>query len=220
MSIEQMSAATDERFQRGDMRPIFDALQDTVMPSIDAMLQHQPRFWPALKALMAGLLLDEEEKSLRTRPDVDEDWLALIVENMATGTHTIEDFAQNPVAFVTFNYDRLLEYRFGRGLAQHYGIRQSTVWQHLGAVPIIHLHGCLGVLPEQAVGHDETPIPFGAPENAEWAHRSIAAGAAAHGTKIVHEVGDDDGHFVEARRFLQEAEQVVFLAACRTEDFS
>jgi hypothetical protein len=211
MSVEQMSEATEGRFQPGQMNPIHNALQDTVMSSIDAMLQHQPNLWPALKGLMAALLLDEEEKALTTRPDVDEDWLALIVENMATDTRTIEDFARNPASFVTFNYDRLLEYRLGRGLAQHYAIPRANVWQHLGAIPIIHVHGSLGLLPEQRAAHGVPPIPFGAPENPEYAHKSMAVGAAVQGTKIVHEVADNEQSFMTARHFLQQADQVVFL---------
>src|ERR1700722_17240588 len=96
MSVDQMSAATEESFQRGAMRPIYNGLQKTIMSSIDAILQNQPNLWPALKGLMAALLLDEEAKALTTRPDVNEDWLALIAENMTTGTRTIEDFAGNP----------------------------------------------------------------------------------------------------------------------------
>jgi len=38
------------------------------MSSIDAMLQHHPKLWPALKGLMKGLLLVEQEKSLGIRP--------------------------------------------------------------------------------------------------------------------------------------------------------
>ena len=211
MSVEQMSEATEGCFQPRQMDPIHNALQDTIMPSIDAMLQHQPNLWPALKGLMAALLLDEEKKALTTHPDVDEDWLALIAENMAANTRTIEDFARNPVSFVTFNYDRLLEYRLGRGLAQHYAIRISNVWQHLDAVPIIHVHGSLGLLPEQRLDHEARPIPFGAPENPGYADKSIAVVGAVKGTKIVHEVSPNEQSFMMARHFMQHADQVLFL---------
>ena len=210
MSAAQMVAATEGCFQLPHMLPIYAALQDNIMPSIDMMLQHQPNLWPALKGLMAALLLDEEARAL-ARPEVDQDWLALIAENMATENRTIEDFARNPVAFITFNYDRSLEYHLGRGLAQHYAIPKPRVWQSLRDMPIIHVHGSLGLLPEQRAAHEVTPIPYGAPVNPEYAHKSMAVRGAIDGTKIVHEVSENEQSFMTARHFLQLAEQVVFL---------
>jgi len=211
LSPEALAEHTQGVMTRQALLPIHNALQRTAMASIDAMLEHQSTHWPALKAVMAALLLEEEQGALHRGIEVNEDWIGLVIQNMAADARSIEQFADNPVSFVSFNYDRFLEYRIGQSLAQHYNISEPNVWQALRNMPLIHLHGTLGKLPEQQLAHAEKPIPFGATDDGDTAYKSLAIRAAMLGTKIIHEIAEDDQTFLTVRHFLQGAEQVVFL---------
>ena len=66
-----------------------------------------------------------------------------MVENTEKGT-----FAENPVSFVTFNYDRSFEFYLWRALNKYYeGIHPEEVNNIMKKIRIIHVHGKLGDLP-------------------------------------------------------------------------
>jgi SIR2-like domain len=208
LSMDEIEGRISAQHAR-QIRPLHEALAGTIMSSIDATLEHRPLLWAPLKTVMASLLIDEEQEARNRIPPVDEDWLALIVEYMATGATSIQEFAGNPVSFVTFNYDRLLEYRLGRGLAQHYGIQEPAVWQALSGVAIVHVHGSLGLLPEQRVAHDTMPVPFGF--FTSIAELATAVQCARDLVRIVHEAHETDDAFVRAQELILAAQQVIFL---------
>ena len=62
---------------------------------------------------------------------------------------TLEEFHQNDVGFITYNYDRTLEQFMLTALANTYGKDETTCAEILAHIPIIHLHGRLGYLPWQ-----------------------------------------------------------------------
>jgi hypothetical protein len=98
----------------------------------------------------ATLLYKEE---LAARPgNTDEDWMALIFQYMAKGADTLTQFSNNPVTFVTFNYDRYLEYRFIRGLIARYNVQSHEAWTALRG-KVLHVYGSLGDLPERVSAH-------------------------------------------------------------------
>jgi hypothetical protein len=78
----------------------------------------------------------------------------------------LDEFARNPVIFITFNYDRYLEHRMIRGLVARYNVLPHEAWTAL-ASKIIHVHGSLGDLPEKLfLGTARGQIvPFGAAED-------------------------------------------------------
>jgi hypothetical protein len=60
-----------------------------------------------------------------------------------------EEFKNNKLSIVTFNYDRSLEHYLFTALKRSHGKTDDLVADALSAIPIIHVHGSLGPLPWQ-----------------------------------------------------------------------
>lgn len=71
---------------------------------------------------------------------------------------TLEDFAKNKVAFVTFNYDRCVEHFFFTSLKNSFGRSDEETAAVAKRIGVVHLHGRLGHLPWQET---KNPIDFG-----------------------------------------------------------
>jgi hypothetical protein len=207
-SLERQTAGL---LHRDELEPLRIALSDNMLASIDAMLEHRRSLWKAGKMLMASLLFEEEAKAARRTRSFNDDWLSLIFENMRSDAASPEEFASNPVSFVTFNYDRLLEYRFVRGLCALYDLNDKGAWNALTQIPFLHLHGSLGLLPDQnastagAIG----VVPFGPIDIGVSVVRNALK--IAEGTiKIIHDADPEDPVFTEAQKLFAAADRILF----------
>jgi hypothetical protein len=188
---------------------LLQALHRTHDASLDALLELRPDITEVGKRLIASLVMELEFNSPSHYPSPKDDWLTPFFGELVSGTTSLEDFARNnPVAIITYNYDRLLEYRLTGALAAHYGRPDSECIATLQKVPIIHLHGSLGPLPGFAAG---ASIPFGVSPAHPAAERYRMLDFAARRIVIVHEARDETGEFEQARRLLQSHEQVIML---------
>jgi hypothetical protein len=198
------------------------ALLDNMLPSIDALLEHRDDLWMVGKRLMAKLLFEEEARAGLVSGAGD--WMALVFEKMTEDAPSIEKFAENPVTFITFNYDRYLEHRFVCALVARYRIEPRRAWSAMEGMKFLHLHGSLGKLGEQLKGGvaGEYPIPLGAPDRGGVYTLGVALDAVDNSIRIVH---DDEipKIFEEAHTSLRNAQQILLLgfgfgkaAACKT----
>jgi hypothetical protein len=174
-----------------------DALKYSGKESVDAFLEHRTDYMDIGKAAIAqaliryefhGELFENLEKNL---------YFYLYKQLNATPS----EFSGNKLSVVTFNYDRSLEQFLFTALQNSYNLTDDKTAHLLSAVPIIHLHGHMGVLPWQGsggrgYGRDMTP------NNLKIARRSI---------KIIHEAVENDPEFQQAYTLLGQAKRVVFL---------
>lgn len=91
-----------------------DAFNNSSIISIDKFLSLNPIFSYYGK-LAITLIISKNEKSSKFREDVedDQDWYKLLFNRMISTFNEPSDFdkfCKNKVAFITFNYDRSLEY--------------------------------------------------------------------------------------------------------------
>lgn len=188
-----------ERFQR--------VLAHSLGESIDSVLETRADVSNVGKRYIAREIAAMERYSKEHPPSIEEDWIALLFQEMTRGS-ALEDLTANPVAFVTFNYDRLLEYRLCQGLISRYGNRFSDdhCYQVLRRVPIVHLHGDIGELGDGGTGDF---LPFGYEMDPE--RNSSALGIGQKRIRIVHEGNIDTPEFKRAHELLAIAEQVVFI---------
>jgi hypothetical protein len=115
-------------------------------PSVDAFLEHRPKFQDlGKKAIGAFLIRDEEEGRLIQPPDPEKDWYAYILDRMTRDT-PFADLHHNKVSFITFNYDRSLEHFLLRATMARYGKTIDEVARALRNIRIVHIHGRLGYL--------------------------------------------------------------------------
>lgn len=197
LSIEQMEEATEGLVPRRDLIPLRQALTDNFLPSIDALLEHRESLRRAGKMLMLSLLVDEERFALAYEWKAEEDWMSVVFQYMCEDAASLEEFSNNPVTFITFNYDRLLEYRLIRGLVARYDVPAEEAWAAISRFGFIHIYGSLGQLPEQipgATGHSSVPgggIPFGALNTSDTNFRGLALHGAERQIQIVHDSGSN-----------------------------
>jgi hypothetical protein len=187
-------------FSPKDIEDFTKALRFSAEVSIDAFLEKRPVFMSVGKAAMAAELTNCE-KTGNLFPDGGAlNWLQYLVGKMQGSS--FEDFAENRVTFVTFNYDRVLEHYFCTALENSWGKTQGEVGALLRRIPIIHLHGRLGFLPWQSDDADKLRAfePTIEPDQIR---------IAADGIKVVHEG-------IEDRREQFDAAKAAILAAERT----
>jgi hypothetical protein len=188
-----------------NVKELHATLQRTHDGSLDALLELRPDIAAAGKRVIASVLLEVESNSRVPQPK--DDWLTPFFGELTSGTRCLEDFTKNPITLVTYNYDRLLEYRLSRALVAHYGRSEADCIATLKMIPIIHLHGDLGALP----GFAQTDlVPFG-PSPADRAAFAEFVDVAADRIVIVHEAKDEGRTFAAARHALQSSKQVVML---------
>jgi hypothetical protein len=187
------------------------AVSDNMLPSIDSMLEHRRDLWKVGKRVMATLLFKEEASA---GPKIaSDDWMALVFEKMAEDAPSVAKFAENPVRFITFNYDRYLEHRFIRALVARYRIGPAVAWLANSNMKFLHLHGSLGMLNDQVSGGMSAggnPIPLGAPDTPTLYTLGLALPQVDASIRIVHDDGIPEV-FAEAQVCLQSADQILFM---------
>ena len=97
---------------------------------------------------MAVALIRKESIPQIFKGSTETNWMRYVIKKMMAPS--LEKFADNNVAFFTFNYDRSLEQFLSTSLMNAYGASESEVGAVLRKMTIVHLHGQLGYLPWQS----------------------------------------------------------------------
>jgi hypothetical protein len=187
-------------FEEGNVQMFADRLRGSDASSIDTFLEGSDDWLVRIgKAAIGFAIVEAEKKALDSslivgQPPGDH-WLGYIWNLLRSGC-TPETLSRNQVAFVTFNYDRVLEHYLDTVIANSFGLRKEEATKcREQAFPIIHLHGT----PQR--------LRFGS-------YRLDAAviGAAGEGIRVVHDSPkEDDPTFGSAYDLLQKATRVVLL---------
>ncbi|MGA3283396.1 MAG: hypothetical protein ABSD57_02905 [Verrucomicrobiota bacterium] len=115
---------------------------------------------------------------------------------------SFEDFNQNQLRILTFNYDRSLEHFLFTALKNSSGKSEDECAEKLKSIPIIHLHGDLGALPH--TGND-----LARPYNTDTT--AMALNIATKRIKIIHEGIANEPQFQQAQIILSKSEVICFL---------
>lgn len=168
--------------------------------SIDAFLENRPEYLAIGKSAMAIILMRYEHHDILWQFS-DNNWMRYLFDKMRATT--LQAFSENQVAFVTFNFDRSLEYFLFNSLRNTFGAIAKDCAQALTSIPIIHLHGRLGWLPWQG-DRSRAYEPTATAENVQMCVDNI---------KLVHEELKDgrDKDFEEAKRLMHLADRIYFL---------
>jgi len=186
-------------FSADDISNFRDAFLQSGKVSVDAFLEHRTEYLEIGKAAIAEALIGHEHPA---KPYEDgNNWLMSLYKLMNAA---FDEFGNNKVSFVTFNYDRLLEYFLFNSLNHTYGKDQEDCRMALKNIPIIHLHGRMGFLPWQS--NDDTR-PYSSTINVD------AIKVCMKNIKIIHEDISDgrDKDFENAKRCIKQSERVYFL---------
>lgn len=132
-------------------------LKNCAQGSIDAFI-HARRSQPGMdvlaKVAVADVLLKYEQLFAQGRAKTDDDWIRYLTRLMIEGVHEPADFAaMNDVSFITFNYDRLLEYSLTTMVAASFGLKREVAAAVVRTIPITHVYGDLGPLDTTEFGN-------------------------------------------------------------------
>jgi len=113
--------------------------------SVDAWLEHNPNYIDVGKVAIAiALLYSEEQSSLRP----ENNWYQLLFKRL---DGPFEEFQNNKLSIITFNYDRSLEqYSFETFRHMHTEKSEKECIEQLNHLRILHVYGSLGRLEWQS----------------------------------------------------------------------
>ena len=133
-------------------------------------------------------------------PPHDSGWYRYLFNSLIADGGA-DDFAQNNLGIITFNYDRSLEAYLHEAFRHRFALDSCKAARILEALPIVHVHGCLGDYPATAYRPECTK-----PELVKISRR----------IQIIHEIRDSsDGFcnsmFEQAHGMLVSADRIYFL---------
>jgi hypothetical protein len=182
-------------FEKGIILRFRAEFRQSGVDSIDAFLEHRPEFINLGKNAIAEALIPFEQEQLLFPPV--NDWYGYLL-NQLNAQHN--QFANNRLSILTYNYDRSLEWYLYKALKARFGLNDENALIMIKSIPIIHLHGKLGNLPWE--------------ENGRPYHESLDRPEiymSRDKIKIIHELNPDDAEFQRARHLLSERSQIIFL---------
>lgn len=172
--------------------------------SIDSFLEHWPRYQIIGKLAIASVLTQCEKDSLNKFDDLenDGDWYKYLFDKMNT---SFDDFDNNQVSFITFNYDRSLEhYLFDALLNAYEYSTQEECAKKLKNIPILHMYGKLDNLPWENWEKEGSVRDYGTIPSANDLLNT------SKGINIIHEI-DEDPVFKRAQNLLDNADEIHFI---------
>jgi hypothetical protein len=126
-----------------------EALIKAKPPSIDEYLNINPDFNGIGKLSIARVIGKCESEDLIYNQDFKDDWYRFLWERMFKSSNK-DNFIENNISFVTFNYDRSLEHYLYTCLKDTYrGFKDDEYNNILQKFGFIHIYGHLGFLPWQ-----------------------------------------------------------------------
>jgi hypothetical protein len=184
-------------FAEREMQAFQHDLSRSGKQSVDAFLEHRAEFLNVGKAAIASALLPfEREECFFT--ENEQNWYEYFFNKLNA---RFEEFDQNTVSVLTFNYDRSLEHYLFTTLKNAYGKSAEQCAAKLRSLPIIHLHGQLGDLPYMA----SNGVEFGAEVSSANLQKCV------NGIRVVHEHIGTEPQFAQAHCHLRRAERICFL---------
>lgn len=220
---EQGEVFVDLKLSTGDENRVQDFYDNLLLSSemsIDAFLEHNPDYSQIGRRAIANILLRKEKHielyeswidKWLDPTNKDKNWYQLFFSKLNA---SFEDFEKNDLKIITFNYDRSLEYFLWKSMNAKYSKQdKNAILEKLHKIPILHIYGKLGSLPEYDSKGPYVPYDlFGSVRGKEEEHwwRNYIYEASC---KIItiHQAKEMEGVIEEAQRFLQSARRIYFL---------
>ena len=195
--VRDMIACVDDA---GHLERFRTQLYKSGKSSVDAFLEHRSEFVAIGKLAIARALIPREcpDSLIETSRD-SKSWYELLFNSLNS---KFEDFGNNNLAILTYNYDRSLEEYLFTSLKNAYDRTDEETASTLQQIPIIHLHGQLGYHPSQ--GND-------IPNTKSYSPTIENLRRHAEGIKIINEADPQEQDFARAHKLLERARFVCFL---------
>ncbi len=188
-------------------------------PSIDTWLSQNLECMSFGKIAIAAVIANAEHfaSSHVYEPD---DWYKWLINKMLRNTQTIAQFLDNKVSFITFNYDRLLEWRLGQFINNFYRDEKKIKDAAIDNLckRIVHVHGHLAFngcddlsLNIKGLALDSVPsISGGDAQQLKLREYGERARELSQSIRIIGENVDKD-HEYSYTSLIQGADRIIFL---------
>lgn len=189
-------------FSRERLRMFFDDFSHSATYSIDKFLERRPDHMDLGKLLIAHVLKREEQAHLLHMGLKEDNWYAELANRLDLTADNIGDFR---LSFVTFNYDRSLEY-FLYYLLKNRTTDIKKAHEAFKKMEIVHVYGGFGNFPWEGGG-----IPYDYNVTPEILKRF------ANGIKIMSDERETD-ELKSAKRLVEKADYIYFIGFGYDED--
>lgn len=197
------------------------ALSKSDRNSIDEFLSRYPDFADIGRYVIARILSECERTHTLNRSPVPTQkesntvvverrkerskgrWYHYLLDKLQT--ENPEDLLKNNVTFITFNYDRSFDQYLWNRLKWGYNLPEDAASEIAIQIPIVHVHGQIGVLPWDHRNSGGV-LEYGGNPEPDYLRR------VSQEIKIIHdETLNDCDPFKIARKWIGNAESIVFL---------
>jgi hypothetical protein len=184
-----------------DVNALGDLFDRSGMRSIDTFLARRDDAIDFGKFVIAAVIADAERRALPPRATGDH-WYAYLWDHLSDGSR--DDFSDNCLKIISFNYDRSLEYFLREAIHVNYRMSLEEAERlRQSVVPIVHVYGALdgayGVWPDV----EESSF--------KQTHLRKFLERGARGLQVIPEGRDNSPGLLECHRYLKEADRICFL---------
>ncbi|HEY60228.1 MAG TPA: hypothetical protein G4N92_06045 [Anaerolineae bacterium] len=183
-------------------------LSECQLPSIDIFLENRPKYIDLGKICICAYLLKTENKGRLLNDKSQEEGIYQNLYTSLIDEGGWKSFGENNVSFITFNYDRSLEYYLYTALKATSGESDKIIFDLISNIHIIHVYGSLPtgdnlIIPHLSYGFFSNLINL---ENNKELIIEISKEI-----EIFSEGEDYSNEFNEANILLKNAERIYFL---------
>jgi len=189
---------------RDQVNDFHERLGQSDTSSIDDFLESNPEYREIGKVCIAAqLTVWGPPSDLQPHPELH--WYRYLWDRMRQGARTSEEFRENDVRIITYNYDTSLERYFAAVLRPTFpnlaaAPREATKTMRAAVLPVVHLHGSLGEAGDQVASVSDRMTL----DRLDY-YRQVAAGI-----RIVHDDKPTDD-YAKAHEWLRAAQVICFL---------
>lgn len=198
---------SEVRIQLGRAETFVEKFHNSSIKSIDLFLARNPEFMLMGKwAIIFRIFAAEKHSTFREQmPNRNQDWYSYLFARLTDELIRKEDyvhFGENNVSFITFNYDRSLEYFLHESLFNSFnGIGGGKIQEQINKLRVIHVFGQIAGLDWQEL---ESRIEYRRDIN------RIDIQRLADKLRIIYEE-EENPDLEEPRKLISEAKRVFFL---------
>lgn len=170
--------------------------------SIDSFLSKNSRYVKIGKLCIAVDLCTKENFQNVVNIDNEDHWYQILWNELIVGATTANDLLRNKISFVTFNYDRSLEYFIYLSIKNTFDTTDEEALRVLNEFKILHVYGELGKFhykPQQGSRAYVDDLD------------SVQIEIAANAIKVIPEVERDSDSFHIARKYFEDYKMIGFL---------
>lgn len=195
------AVAEEGEFTHADIRNLARTFLRSGVRSIDEFLARMPHLVDVGKALIAAIISSNENPDEIFSEENPDHWYRLLWNVLIDDTMRGHDLTRNDVRFITFNYDRSLEYFLHESTKGAYGLNDHAAYEHWSHLSVMHVYGSVG---DYFADGANSARPY----STEIRARKL--GAVAAGIQIIREANEINV-FKLARKWFDDAQHVYIL---------